>query len=359
MKVLTVVGARPNFMKAAPLVHALRRRKHDAPLLHTGQHYDAAMSKVFFDELGMPEPDYYLGVGSGTHAEQTARVMLGFEPICREFDPDFVTVVGDVNSTVAAALVSAKLGYTLVHLEAGLRSFDWSMPEEVNRVVTDRLSDWLLTHSPEANENLLKEGVPERKIHLVGNIMIDSLVANLRKAKESAVLQRFGLQSSGYGVVTLHRPANVDGDEVLTGIFSALRTISDEIPLIFPCHPRTRGRVEALGLLNEVKSIQLTEPLGYLDFMKLMSESRLVLSDSGGIQEETTYLGIPCVTLRENTERPITIEQGTNVLAGQDPDRILAAARKQLVADRRSPDPIQGWDGQTAGRIVDLYEQWL
>ncbi|MDH3627477.1 MAG: UDP-N-acetylglucosamine 2-epimerase (non-hydrolyzing) [Acidobacteriota bacterium] len=359
MKVLTVVGARPNFMKAAPLVRALRRRGHRAPLLHTGQHYDAAMSQVFFDELGMPEPDVYLGVGSGSHAEQTAQVMLGFEPVCKEMAPDFVTVVGDVNSTVAAALVSAKLGYSLAHLEAGLRSFDWSMPEEINRVVTDRLSDWLLTHSPDADLNLKREGVPDRKIFRVGNIMIDSLVANLAKSRESTVLERLSLNPSGYGVVTLHRPSNVDSDDTLQGIIGALKTLAEELPLVFPCHPRTRKRIKALGLVDEAGAFQLTEPLGYLDFLKLVSDSRMVLSDSGGIQEETTYLGVPCITLRENTERPITIEQGTNVLAGADPARILAAARNALAIRERSTCAIEGWDGKTSDRIVDCFERWL
>jgi len=350
-----IAAARPNFMKVAPLYHALKATDWAAPILvHTGQHYDDNMSRLFFDELGIPKADVNLEVGSGSHARQTAEIMTRFEPLLIEHRPDAVLVVGDVNSTIACARVAKTHGVRVVHVEAGLRSFDRSMPEEINRVVTDRLSDWLLTHSPDADENLLREGVPRRKIHQVGNIMIDSLVANLKKAGESDILQRFGLQPSGYGVVTLHRPSNVDDDGTLKGIIGALRVLSEEIRLIFPCHPRTRGRVEALGLLDGADSFQLTTPLGYLDFMKLLSESRLVLSDSGGIQEETTILGVPCLTLRDNTERPVTLELGTNQLVGTDPAKILAAYSALMNGETRDSQIPPLWDGAAAQRIADV-----
>jgi UDP-N-acetylglucosamine 2-epimerase (non-hydrolysing) len=361
MKILNVVGARPNFMKMAPLVRELAARGIEQQLVHTGQHYDENMSKVFFEDLGMPSPDIYLGVGSGSHAEQTARVMVEFEKVCEAERPDLVVVVGDVNSTLACSVVSAKLWIAVAHVEAGLRSFDWKMPEEVNRVVTDRLSELLLTHSPEADENLKKEGADPGRIHRVGNIMIDSLVANLERAAGSAVLDELELAPSAYGVVTLHRPSNVDDGPTLLRILGALHEIADEIPIIFSCHPRTAERMKRLdgyAALASRGDLRILPPLGYLDFLRLYSQARLVLTDSGGLQEETTYLGIPCVTIRENTERPVTVSEGTNVLVGTDPDKLLAAARPAL--DGR---PAKGgrpalWDGKTAPRIADVFASW-
>lgn len=361
MKIVNVVGARPNFMKMAPLVHALQQRGVSQRLLHTGQHYDENMSKVFFEELEMPAPDVHLGVGSGSHAEQTARVMVEFEKVCLEDRPDLIVVVGDVNSTLACSIVGAKLWIPVAHVEAGLRSFDLQMPEEINRLVTDRLSTLLLTHSPEADEHLLREGVPASRIHRVGNIMIDSLVRFLDKSRESHVLERLGLEARGYAVVTLHRPSNVDEPHTLLAILGALHDIAEEIPVIFSCHPRTAAKLEQLDGYRAVADrgdLRILPPQGYLDFLRLMADSRLVLTDSGGLQEETTYLGIPCVTIRENTERPITVSQGTNVLVGTDPGRIRAAARPALDGRLSSGTVPEFWDGKTAGRIVDVFEDW-
>ena len=362
MKVLSVVGARPNFMKVAPLVKELSRRGHQALLIHTGQHYDENMSKVFFQDLGMPKPDAYLGVGSGTHAEQTARVMTAFEKILEQERPDLTVVVGDVNSTLACALDCAKLRLPVAHVEAGLRSRDRAMPEEINRLVTDVLADLLFTHSREADQNLKAEGIPPEKIHFVGNIMIDSLAANLEKARNSDILDRLSLSPGSFGVVTLHRPSNVDDPAVLEGLMGALRRVAARLPLVFSCHPRTAKRLAE----NKEKGIspggdgalRILPPLGYLDFLHLMSRSRLVLTDSGGLQEETTWLGIPCVTIRKNTERPVTITEGTNRLAGTDPARVEELALQALEEGpaRKEPPPL--WDGKTAGRIVDVIEAW-
>ena len=361
MKILNVVGARPNFMKMAPLVRCLRERGVTQKLVHTGQHYDANMSKVFFEDLEMPPPDIYLGVGSGSHAEQTARVMVEFEKVCAAETPDLVVVVGDVNSTLACSVVSAKAWIPVAHVEAGLRSFDPRMPEEINRVVTDRLSAILLTPSRDGDENLKNEGVPAEKIHFVGNIMIDSLVANLERARDSKVLDQLSLEPQGYAVVTLHRPSNVDEPATLLGIMDALHEIADEIPVIFSCHPRTAGRLKSLegyAALADRGELRVLPPLGYLDFLRLYSHSRLVLTDSGGLQEETTYLGIHCVTIRENTERPVTLTQGTNVLAGTDRDRIVAAARPGIEGRKHEAGAPELWDGKTAPRIVDVFEGW-
>ena len=361
MKILNVVGARPNFMKMAPLVRCLREAGVEQKLLHTGQHYDDNMSKVFFEDLRMPQPDIYLGVGSGSHAEQTARVMVEFEKVCLEEKPDLIVVVGDVNSTLACSVVGAKLWIAVAHVEAGLRSYDWRMPEEVNRVVTDRLSEILLTPSPDADENLRREGVAEGRIHRVGNIMIDSLVANLERAAGSTVLADLGLEPGGYGVLTLHRPSNVDDPATLRGLMEAIHDVSKDLPVVFSCHPRTAARLDGLDGYAALKGrgdVRLLEPLGYLDFLHLYSKSRLVLTDSGGLQEETTYLQIPCLTIRENTERPITISEGTNRLAGTDPDRIRELAREALGAapsGRRVPDL---WDGKTAPRILEVFRAW-
>jgi len=361
MKILNVVGARPNFMKVAPLVRCLQERGIPQTLLHTGQHYDDNMSKVFFEDLRMPEPDIYLGVGSGSHAEQTARIMVDFEKICGEDRPDLVVVVGDVNSTLACSIVSAKLWIPVAHVEAGLRSFDWRMPEEVNRVVTDRLSEILLTPSPDGDENLRREGVPEERIHRVGNIMIDSLTANLERAQGSRILDTLGLEPKSFGVLTLHRPSNVDEPETLLRLMGVLHEIAERLPIVFSCHPRTAARLKSLDAYDALASrgdLRILEPLGYLDFLRLYSESRLVLTDSGGLQEETTFLQIPCITIRENTERPITISQGTNTLAGTDPEKIRSAARAALNGTPEGRRVPELWDGRTAPRIVDVFEAW-
>jgi UDP-N-acetylglucosamine 2-epimerase (non-hydrolysing) len=365
LKVISVVGARPNFMKIAPIVEAMRRRATEfAPLVvHTGQHYDAQMSGAFFRDLELPEPDVHLGVGSGTHAEQTAAVMQRFEPVVLRERPDWVIVVGDVNSTLACALVCAKSGVRVAHVEAGLRSRDRTMPEEINRLVTDQLSDLLLTPSPDADENLLAENIPRERIRFVGNVMIDSLYAQLERANRSRVREELGLgRGTSYAVVTLHRPANVDAREPLERIVSALEQISARLPVIFPAHPRTRRRLEEFGLVERVEAhaprLRLVEPLGYLDFLRLYSGASLVLTDSGGIQEETTALNIPCLTLRENTERPITITHGTNRLVGMDAARITHAAFDALDHPRESVPPL--WDGQAADRILNalLEQRW-
>jgi UDP-N-acetylglucosamine 2-epimerase (non-hydrolysing) len=362
VRILNVVGARPNFMKMAPLVHALNARGIPQLLLHTGQHYDDNMSKVFFEDLRMPKPDIHMGVGSGSHAEQTAKVMVGFEQVCLKEKPDLVVVVGDVNSTLACSIVASKLWIPVAHVEAGLRSFDWKMPEEINRLVTDRLSEILLTPSPDGDENLRREGTPEERIHRVGNIMIDSLVASLERAKGSKVLDQLGLAPKGFGVLTLHRPSNVDDEKTLLGIMGVLHELAEQLPIVFSCHPRTAQRLKALPAyegLSRKGDLRVLEPLGYLDFLNLYSQSRIVLTDSGGLQEETTYLQIPCVTIRENTERPVTLTEGSNVLAGCDPARIRAAAKAALNGapprEKRVPDL---WDGRTAPRIVDVFEAW-
>lgn len=352
MKIVAVAGARPNFMKIAPLMHELRRRPTvESVLVHTGQHYDERMSRLFFEELHIPRPDVDLGVGSGSHAVQTAEVMKRFEPILTDRRPDAVLVVGDVNSTLACALTSTKLGVPVAHVEAGLRSFDRSMPEEINRVLTDAVSDWLFVTERSGVENLRREGVPAERIFLVGNVMIDTLLACRRRAEESDVLERLRLGDRSYAVLTLHRPANVDDPAVFARLLGALGRLQRELPVVFPVHPRTR---QALNAAGDRPGLLLTEPLGYLDFLKLMAHARLVLTDSGGIQEETTVLGVPCLTLRDNTERPVTIEQGTNTLVGVDPDRIAAAA---LAALARPPAPTRVpdlWDGRAAVRIADI-----
>ncbi len=347
-------------MKAAPLVRALNGTRHEVTLLHTGQHYDDNMSKSFFEDLGMPRPDVHLGVGSGTHAEQTAAVMVGFEKLVREGRPlDMAVVVGDVNSTVAVALVAAKSGIALAHVEAGLRSGDWTMPEEINRVVTDRLSDLMFTPSPDADANLVKEGVSRHKIHRVGNIMIDSLVNNLERAKRSRVLSQLGLTDRAYAVLTLHRPSNVDREEDLLPIMGAIHELSESIPVVFSCHPRTAKQLDrsrAYQRMAQQGDVRRVPPVGYLDFLNLVVHSRLVLTDSGGLQEETTYLQIPCLTIRPNTERPITITQGTNVLVGPDPGRILAEGRRVLSGGGKTGSIPELWDGRTAGRIANVLD---
>ncbi len=352
MKLLIVVGARPNFMKAAPLLRRAKARGHHCSLVHTGQHYDKNMSDAFFHDLQMPKPDRHLEVGSGTHAQMTAKVMMAFEPVLEELTPDVVIVVGDVNSTIACTLVCSKLMVPVAHVEAGLRSRDREMPEEINRLVTDCLADLLLTPSPDGDENLLQEGVDPSRIVHVGNIMIDALKHRFEHLAPSDIRERLQLPAA-YGVVTLHRPSNVDDPAVLQGILGALEEISKDLPLVFPCHPRTRGR---LGDAAERSALLLTEPLGYLDFTALVKDSKIVLTDSGGLQEETTWHRIPCVTIRENTERPITITQGSNVLAGTDPAKILSLAKEALAADPSGRQVPDLWDGETADRIVDALE---
>ena len=364
MKVINVVGARPNFMKVAPIVDEMKRRAADfAPLIvHTGQHYDAQMSDAFFSDLGLPEPDVYLGVGSGSHAVQTAAVMQSFEPVVLEHKPDWVLVVGDVNSTLACALVCSKLGIKVAHVEAGLRSRDRTMPEEINRLLTDQIADLLLTPSQDADENLRREGIPDSRIRFVGNVMIDSLFGQMKRAESSKVREDLGLAAADYAVLTLHRPSNVDDRDAFARILNALEEIGHRLPIIFPVHPRTLARIEEFGFAERVEGaegLRLVDPLGYLDFLRLYSGARLVLTDSGGIQEETTVLGIPCLTLRENTERPITIEMGTNQIVGTDTKRIVETALTSLDAPT-NPQPARVpplWDGHTAERICDALKE--
>jgi UDP-N-acetylglucosamine 2-epimerase (non-hydrolysing) len=359
LKILNIAGARPNFMKVAPIFAEMKRRtaEFDVKIVHTGQHYDAAMSEAFFNDLGLPKPDIYLGVGSASHAVQTARIMTEFEPVVQAERPDWVLVVGDVNSTIACALVCSKLGIKVAHVEAGLRSRDRSMPEEINRILTDAISDLLFTTSQDADENLKAEGVPAEKIRFVGNVMIDSLLEHLKLAESSGIRDELGVANSEYAVLTLHRPSNVDEREILQGLMVALSDISRRLPVIFPVHPRTRGRIDEFGLAESLSTsdIRLIEPLGYLDFMRLYSGARLVLTDSGGLQEETTVLGIPCLTLRENTERPVTIELGTNRLVGTSSEAIRDAAYTILDSDsdRQNANIPPLWDGKAAGRICD------
>jgi UDP-N-acetylglucosamine 2-epimerase (non-hydrolysing) len=349
MKAICVAGARPNFMKIKPVLDALDERGVETILVHTGQHYDAAMSDVFFDELGIRAPDEHLDVGSGSHAAQTARVMEAFEPLATRAAADVVVVVGDVNSTMACAIVGAKTGSLVAHVEAGLRSRDWGMPEEVNRVVTDRVSDLLLAPSQDACENLRAEGYREDQIHLVGNVMVDTLLANVERARRRPTLADLGLEPDGFALVTLHRPANVDDSEMLLQLVSAIGTVAEDVPVVFPVHPRTRQRLDALSLPG---GIRLVDPLGYLDFIGLESQAALVLTDSGGVQEETTALGVPCLTLRENTERPATITEGTNQVVGRDPARIIGAARAVL-AERPPARCPALWDGRAGARIAE------
>jgi UDP-N-acetylglucosamine 2-epimerase (non-hydrolysing) len=349
-RIVCVAGARPNFMKVKPVMDALEARGAEVVLVHTGQHYDAAMNDVFFTDLGLRPPDRHLGTGSGSHAEQTARVMTAFEPLVDELTPDAVVVVGDVTSTVACALVAAKAGVPVAHVEAGLRSRDWSMPEEVNRVVTDRLSDLLFAPSPDGVDNLRAEGYHDDQIHLAGNVMIDTLYANLDRALASDVLHRHGLTPGGYALATLHRPANVDDAGMLAGLLKALGEVARELPVVLPVHPRTAARLEQVGL---PAGIRLVPPAGYLDFIALQASARLVLTDSGGIQEETTALGVPCLTMRDSTERPITITEGTNVLVGRDPERIVAVAGRVL-ADPPAKRAPALWDGHAGARIAEV-----
>ena len=349
-----ISAARPNFMKVAPLFHALRPETWcDVTLVHTGQHYDINMSDAFFRDLGLPQPDRHLGVGSGSHAEQTGRVMIAYERVCLETNPDWIIVVGDVNSTMACTLVGAKLGIKVAHLEAGLRSRDRRMPEEINRLVTDALADLLWTPSPDADANLQAEGVAPERIERVGNIMIDSYELMRSSIESRRTREHFGLPHRGYGIVTLHRPSNVDDEATLRRLVQELCAVGPELPLIFPAHPRTRQRLAAFDLLSTLENqrgIQVVEPMGYIDFMSLVSEAKMVITDSGGVQEETTYLGIPCLTLRDTTERPITVSEGTNQLV-----RISVLAhtvRSVLASDGKKGRVPALWDGHTGERVV-------
>jgi UDP-N-acetylglucosamine 2-epimerase (non-hydrolysing) len=388
MRIAIVAGARPNFMKIAPIVGNIKERiafglnDIEYVLVHTGQHYDREMSGLFFEDLGIPSPDINLGVGSGSHAAQTAEIMRRFEDVCTGERLTHLMVVGDVNSTIACALVASKLGVKVIHVEAGLRSFDRTMPEEINRVLTDAISDVLFTTEKSANMNLAREGIDENRIHFVGNVMIDTLIKHREKAEFSNVLGRLGLSDGdrgkkniekirSYGVLTLHRPSNVDEIGAFSGIADAVMEISRKLPIIFPVHPRTAKRIKEFGKEGYFdwrkgvsderkigdKGIHCIDPLGYLDFLKLMAHSNLVLTDSGGIQEETTILGVPCVTMRENTERPVTVTHGTNVIAGVKTDRIISSALSQLEkskemsqADKKPPL----WDGKASARIVEV-----
>ncbi len=357
-----VVGARPNFMKMAPLLAAIDRRPElSATLIHTGQHYDAALSDVFFDELGMRAPDVHLNVGSGSHGVQTAKVIEGMEAILlaghadRRFDR--VVVVGDVNSTMAATLAATKLDIPVAHVEAGLRSFDRTMPEEINRLVTDAISDMLLVSEPAGVENLRREGHPDERLHLVGNVMIDTLLRLLPKAQSRPTLTELQLNPGEYGVVTLHRPSNVDSADVLGPLLSVLVDISERLPLVFPIHPRTEKRVDDFGLrpiVDAAKSLKLLPPAGYLDFLALTSQAKVVVTDSGGLQEESTVLGVPCLTMRANTERPITVELGTSTLIGSDADKLRTCLEAVLAGTYRKGQVPDLWDGHAAERIADV-----
>ena len=357
--ILHVVGSRPNYMKIAPLMDVLKDNPRIRQVLvNTGQHYDEAMAKGFIRELSLPMPDRDLEVGSASHAVQTGNVMIRFEQACLEEKPDLVVVVGDVNSTMAATLVATKLHIPVAHVEAGLRSDDRTMPEEINRIVTDRLADLLLTPSPDGNENLEREGVAAEKVHLVGNIMIDTLYRHQPLATLDRVADRVKVKDGQYAVLTLHRPSNVDVLETFKSILSAIATIAAELPVVFPVHPRTQARVKEFGLSDYLKDVQVTGPLGYIDFLSLTSHAKIVLTDSGGLQEESTALGIPCLTLRENTERPVTVTHGTNRIVGTKTADILAGYRAAMQGDvpKRRPDL---WDGRTARRIADVLERYL
>ena len=362
--IVAVVGARPNFIKIAPVIEAFRRAAITVHLVHTGQHYDASMKASFFRQLGLPEPDVDLEVGSSSHAVQTGQILIRFEPVLERLSPTAVVVVGDVNSTIACALVAVKKGIPVFHIEAGLRSFDRSMPEEINRVLTDRISELLFTTEDDARDNLLKEGIADERIHFVGNVMIDSLLGHaahaICPAKTLARHDHDDLlrDTSSYGVVTLHRPSNVDEPSVLTELMGALGRISARLPLVFPVHPRTEARLRELDV-DASEKLALLPPVSYLEMLGLMKDATVVLTDSGGMQEETTALGVPCVTLRENTERPVTVSEGTNTVVGSDPGRIEAAVNAVLANGGKNGRRPELWDGQAAQRIAAVVSKWL
>jgi UDP-N-acetylglucosamine 2-epimerase (non-hydrolysing) len=357
-KIILVVGARPNFMKSAPLMEQLRRHsgRFTTILIHTGQHYSYELSRLFFEQLKMGSPDNYLGVGSGSHAWQTAQIMMKLEELFIKEKPDLVVVFGDVNSTMAAAIAASKLCVDIAHVEAGLRSFDNTMPEEINRMVTDRLSKYLFVTEDSGVRNLKNEGTPDERIFFTGNIMIDSMINSLELAEKSDILEKLSLVSNEYATLTLHRPANVDNKSIITDLVETLGKIGKRVPIIFPCHPRTMANLREFDLTDRFdhKGLRLIEPLGYLEFLKLLQNSKFVLTDSGGIQEETTYMGIPCFTLRNNTERPVTVEIGTNLLTGIDSEKILKAVDHLLAGNHKIGKIPDLWDGRTAERIVNV-----
>lgn len=356
--ICNVVGARPNFMKMTPVIHALNQRHIPQMLVHTGQHYDAGMSQVFFDELGLPRPDVYLNIGSDSHARQTARIMIEFEQVCLQHQPSMVVVCGDVNSTIAAALVAAKLNIPVAHVEAGLRSFDRTMPEEINRVLTDHISDLLFTTEASGSDHLQTEGIAPEKIHLVGNCMVDTLLKHVDHATQAAPWQAYNLTPGAYALLTLHRPSNVDDPAILAALLTVINAIAERIPVLFPVHPRTQARLQEGGIPLS-PNLHLTEPLPYLAFIGLMAKAKIVLTDSGGIQEETTALGVPCLTLRWNTERPVTITQGTNRLVGTDPAAIQTALDDLFGGRWQTGTRPPLWDGQAGLRIAAIIEAFL
>jgi len=362
MKIISVVGARPNFMKVAPIHKAFEQLKKtnkelkiEHLICHTGQHYDEKMSKIFFDELELPKPDFYLGVGSGSHAEQTAKIMIEFEKVLINEKPDLIIVVGDVNSTAACSVVAVKMGIKIAHVEAGLRSYDRTMPEEINRLLTDQIADYFFVTEKSGIENLKREGVPEKKIFFVGNVMIDSLVHYLPKLEKSNIKSKLKIDAEKFVLVTLHRPANVDSHDFLNELVTFLNDIASKRPVIFPIHPRTRKNLEKYNLIRLLsKSVHLTEPIGYTDFLYLTKNAELIITDSGGIQEESTYLGVQCITVRDNTERPITVELGTNQLIGTDLAKVKSAAMEVLEGKIKSGSIPELWDGHSAERITSI-----
>jgi UDP-N-acetylglucosamine 2-epimerase (non-hydrolysing) len=363
MNIFVVAGARPNFMKVAPLMNRFSKHpdKFRARLVHTGQHYDAGMSDVFFKDLDLPQPDRFLGIGSGSHAEQTGKVMIAFEKVCFEERPDLVIVVGDVNSTMACAITAKKLCIPVAHVEAGLRSRDWTMPEEINRIVTDAVSDLLFTPSRDGDQNLLREGVSPEKIHFVGNVMIDSLLAHLSKTEGRDTPARLGVETGRYATLTLHRPSNVDEPEILAGIIDVLIDLSRELPIIWPLHPRSKKNLESVGLLARLEKAPgmiLTDPLGYLDMLAVNRHARMIITDSGGLQEEATVLGVPCITLRHNTERPVTVECGCNRVVGNNPAAIRSAVSSALSLNGKGIRIPELWDGRAAERIAAVLDRW-
>lgn len=363
LRIMNVVGARPNFIKIAPLMNEYKKYTKIQPLLvHTGQHYDYEMSEVFFQNLKIPSPDIYLNVGNGSHASQTAKIMTAFEKVVIKEQPDLIVVVGDVNSTLACSLVASKLNIKIAHVEAGLRSFDREMPEEINRIVTDSLSDYLFVSEGSGLKNLKKEGINSNKVHFVGNIMIDTLIGNMNIIDQSDILKELNLIKNEYSVLTLHRPSNVDSKEPLLEVLDILNAISEKIKIVYPIHPRPKKMIKVYNLLNKferLKNLIFIEPLGYIDFIRLVKNSHFVLTDSGGIQEETTILKVPCLTMRENTERPVTIEKGTNYLVGRDKNKIIKCINKFMKGKSKSEVTPEMWDGSTAKRIVKILEETI